>query len=76
MPRRLPAVKPQKAISALLRAGFYVHHVKGSHYALRHATNPQLRVTIPYHNRDLKRSTLRTIIKQADLTIEEFLDFL
>jgi predicted RNA binding protein YcfA (HicA-like mRNA interferase family) len=35
-----------------------------------------LRVTVPYHNRDLKPRTLASIIEQAGLTVEEFLDLL
>ena len=76
MSRRLPAVKPRQVIRTLVRAGFFVHHVKGSHYALRHSGNPRVRVTVPYHNNDLKRSTLKSIIEQARLTVEAFLDLL
>jgi predicted RNA binding protein YcfA (HicA-like mRNA interferase family) len=35
MSRRLPATTGQGVLRALLRAGFHVHHVKGSHYSLR-----------------------------------------
>lgn len=35
-----------------------------------------LRVTVPYHNRDLKRGTLQSIVKQAGFTNEEFLKLL
>ena len=31
-------------------------------------------VTVPYHNKDLKPRTLASIITQASLTVEEFLD--
>jgi predicted RNA binding protein YcfA (HicA-like mRNA interferase family) len=76
MSHELPALPPRKVIRALERGGFVVHHVTGSHYALRHPDAPDLRVIVPYHNKDLKRSTLRSIIKQADLTNEEFLELL
>jgi predicted RNA binding protein YcfA (HicA-like mRNA interferase family) len=36
----------------------------------------KLRVTVPYHNKDLKPRTLASIIEQAGLTVEEFLDLL
>ena len=36
-----------------LRAGFYVHHVKGSHHSLRHPDRPELRVVAPVHKKDL-----------------------
>ena len=76
MSRRLPAVRPQAVIKALQRGGFFVHHVTGSHHALRHAHNPRLRVTVAYHRKDMKPETLRAVIKQAGLTVEEFLDLL
>lgn len=76
MSRRLPAITAKKVIRALERHGFFVHHVSGSHYILKHPGNPILRVTIPYHHKDLKRSTLNAIIKQTGLTVEEFLDLL
>ena len=42
-------------LTALQRAGFYVHHIKGSHHFLKHPDRPDLRVTVPVHNDDLKR---------------------
>ena len=72
----LPSLKPKKVLQALERAGFYVHHTTGSHYILKQPHNPALRITLPFHGRELKRRTLHTIIKQAGLTAEEFREFL
>ena len=72
----LPSLKPRQVIRALERAGFFVHHVRGSHYHLRHGDDASLRVTVPYHPRELYRALLRSIIKQAGMTVEEFLDLL
>lgn len=72
MSARLPALKPKDVFRALQRAGFYLHHAAGSHYILKHPEKPGLRVTLPWHNRDLKRGTLGSIIDQAGCTIEEF----
>ena len=69
---KLPRVKPQKVLSALLRAGFYAHHQSGSHINLRHKTKSYLHVIIPNHNRELAPKTLKTIIAQSGLNIEEF----
>jgi predicted RNA binding protein YcfA (HicA-like mRNA interferase family) len=38
---------------------------------LKHPKKPHLRVTVPFHNKDLKRRTLASIIEQAGLTPEE-----
>jgi predicted RNA binding protein YcfA (HicA-like mRNA interferase family) len=77
MPPKLPVLKPRQVLAALQRAGFYVHHQTGSHARLLHSTRPELRVTIPIHNKDLPPSFLkRRILKQANLTEEEFLGLL
>ncbi|MBI3933257.1 MAG: type II toxin-antitoxin system HicA family toxin [Acidobacteria bacterium] len=76
MSRQLPSVSPKQVLRALQKAGFSVHHVTGSHYVLKPSKNPTLRVTVPYHNRDLKLGTLRSIIRQAGLTFEDFLELL
>lgn len=70
---KLPALKPKIVIKALGRGGFEIHHASGSHYILK---KEKLRVTVPYHNRDLKPGTLKSIIEQAGLTVEGFLDLL
>jgi predicted RNA binding protein YcfA (HicA-like mRNA interferase family) len=76
MSRHLPALKPRVILRALTKAGFFNHHVSGSHYILKHPHKPGLRVTLPWHNSDLKRRTLTSIIEQAGFTTEEFLDLL
>ena len=73
---RLPAFKSKDVLRALERAGFVVHHVTGSHYILKHPRRAGLRVTLPWHTKDLKRGTLRSVIEQAGYTIEEFVEML
>lgn len=43
---------------------------------MRHRGNSAPRVTVPFHNRDLKTGTPQRIIKDAGLTAEEFEDLL
>ena len=74
--QNLPAIQPKRLIRTLERAGFSVHRVSGSHYILKHPAKPTLRVTVPFHNGDLKRGTLQSIVKQAGFTNEEFLNLL
>ena len=76
MSQRWPALKPREVLRALSRGGFDVHHLTGSHYVLKHPQKPMLRVTLPWHNRDLKRGTLASIIDQAGLTNEQFIALL
>jgi predicted RNA binding protein YcfA (HicA-like mRNA interferase family) len=76
MSQRLPALRPRRVLQALQRGGFFVHHTTGSHYVLKHPDHPALRVTLPYHNKDLKRRTLTSVIEQAGMTVEEFIQLL
>ena len=71
---RLPALRPASVVRALERAGFVVRRVSGSHYQMAHPTDAARRATIPYHGKDLKRGTLRAIIKQSGLSVDEFLN--
>jgi predicted RNA binding protein YcfA (HicA-like mRNA interferase family) len=72
----LPVVRPKEVIRALERAGFFIHHTTGSHRILKHPDRPASRITVPYHNRDLKRKTLASILKQSGLSVDEFIDLL
>jgi len=75
---KLPVLKGKEALAALTstKGGFFVAHQHGSHARLKHATKKYIRVTIPIHNKDLPDRTLRRILKQADLSEEEFLNLL
>jgi predicted RNA binding protein YcfA (HicA-like mRNA interferase family) len=73
---RLPAVTPRKLIAALERMGFFVHHARGSHHYLKHPDDPAIRVTVALHSNTLKRGTLRAILRQANLTVEELREYL
>jgi predicted RNA binding protein YcfA (HicA-like mRNA interferase family) len=72
MTDRLPSLRPREVIRALERAGFVISRTAGSHCRLIHQSDPTRKVTVPIHNKDLKRGTLRGILAQAGLTVEEF----
>lgn len=63
----VPAVKPKKLLQILQKKGLYIHHQKGSHIVLKSNLDQNIRVTLPMHNKDLKRKTLFSILKQAGL---------
>jgi predicted RNA binding protein YcfA (HicA-like mRNA interferase family) len=73
---RLPVLKPKEVLRALLSAGFQIHHQRGSHARLLCRSKPELRVTIPMHNKDLPEQTLRSIIRQSGMTAEQFIELL
>ena len=73
----LPRLNVKDVISALQRAGFYIHHQKGSHVHLRHADKPRLRVTIPYHTHfDLPLFVIKNILKQSEVALADFIKLL
>jgi predicted RNA binding protein YcfA (HicA-like mRNA interferase family) len=76
-PSRVPPLKPKQVLAALQRAGFYIHHQTGSHARLLHVSRTDLKVTVPVHNKDLPPSFVRNrILKQASLSVEDFLKLL
>jgi len=72
---KLPRVKPTKVIRALKRANFYIDHITGSHYIL-YKDDKSCPVSVPRHNKDLKLGTLRNILRQAKLSVKEFIKYL
>ena len=70
---RLAGFSADEAIRKLSRVGFvFDRQAKGSHEIW---WNPKTRTrtTVPYHPGDLPEGTLRAILRQAKLSIDEFL---
>ena len=61
-------------IKALQRVGFVIQRQRGSHIVLRRDT-PFARVTVPNH-KTLRVGTLRTILHEAQLTVEQLIELL
>ncbi len=73
----LPVIGGREVVRALTKAGFVVDRIAGSHHVMVFPGDPTRTVTVPVHaGRDLKPGTLRSIIRQTRLTIEEFSEFL
>jgi len=71
--RRLAGFSANEVMPKLRRAGLvFDRQAKGSHEIW---WNPQthVRTTVPHHPDDLPEGTLRAILRQADLSVEEFL---
>ena len=72
---KLPtALSGRQVRSALQRAGFVFRRQRGSHMVLGR-DDPPARVVVPAHRR-IRKGTLRNILHEAELTIEEFLELL
>ena len=68
---KLPVVSGKDAVGALKKLGYELDHQTGSHMILRQKFSPFRRLTIPNH-REVAKGTLRAIVRQAGLTLDEF----
>jgi predicted RNA binding protein YcfA (HicA-like mRNA interferase family) len=68
---RLPTLHIRKIIQALERGGFVFDRQTGSHLIMRHPITRQT-TCVPKHGKDLKRSLMKEILKQAGLSEDEF----
>lgn len=71
---RLPVISGAECVKALGKVGFQVYRQRGSHIVLVRKS-PSAQTTIPNH-KELDRGTLRAIIRQTGLTVEEFVALL
>ena len=72
---KLPAISGRDAVKALRKIGYEIDHQTGSHMILRRTTYPFRRLTVPDH-RELAKGTLRAILREAGLAVEQFVGLL
>ena len=72
---KLPVVSGKEVVKALAKAGYRVDHQSGSHIILRHEEAPHRRLSVPNH-KEIAKGTLRAIINDAGLTVDEFVELL
>jgi len=68
---KLPVISGKKAIKKLEKVGYQIIRQKGSHVRLRCSDKTRKLITVPLHH-TLKSGLLHEIIKDANLTVEEF----
>ena len=75
MTDKLPRVNAADAARVLEKAGFFLARQSGSHRIYKNAEGQ--RVTVPYHSgKELHPKILKNILRDADLTSEEFLELM
>jgi predicted RNA binding protein YcfA (HicA-like mRNA interferase family) len=73
---KVPSLPYSKIINALERDEWVAIRQKGSHIRLEKSLDGEtLKITVPAH-RPVKRSTLSRILKQARLSVDDFLKLL
>ena len=67
----LPRVSGLEVVKALAKVGYERDRQRGSHIILRQAAYPHRRIVVPDH-KEVAKGTLRAIIREAGLTVDEF----
>jgi predicted RNA binding protein YcfA (HicA-like mRNA interferase family) len=69
---RLPRVKPRSLVKALKRVGFVERRQKGSHLIMVRESDGRQTIVPMHLGRDIPIGTLHGILRDADLSAEEF----
>jgi predicted RNA binding protein YcfA (HicA-like mRNA interferase family) len=69
--KKLPRISGRQRVKALEKLGFYFKGQEGSHIILR-KDEPFAQIVVPDH-KELDRGTLHAIIRQTNLSIDEFI---
>lgn len=72
---KLPVASGIDVVKALAKIGYEIDHQSGSHMILRQREAPHRRLTVPMH-KEIAKGTLRAIIREAGLTVDEFVKLL
>jgi predicted RNA binding protein YcfA (HicA-like mRNA interferase family) len=67
----LPRISGRQIVGALKKIGYEQDRQRGSHIILRQTDAPHRRVTVPDH-KEIAKGTLRSIIREVGLTVDEF----
>ena len=66
----LPRVSGREIAKAMQKLGYEFDRQRGSHIILRQNVAPHRRLTVPDH-REVAKGTLRSILREAGVTVEE-----
>ena len=72
---KLPVISGRNLCKVLSEIGYSVDHQTGSHIVLRNRFPPYRRLTVPDY-KELAKGTLRSIVRQSGLTVEELCEML
>ncbi len=68
----IPSFTPKEIVKILIKNGFILDRMKGSHY-IYFNKNTGRRVVVPFHKKDLPKGTFWSIIKSAGLNLKDLL---
>jgi len=70
---KLPVVSGKEFVKRLKKQGYEFVHQEGSHMIIRLNVSPYTKLSVPNH-KELDRGLLRSLIKDADITVDEFIN--
>ena len=73
---KLPSLTARKVVRALKRAKFVEDRQKGSHLVLIHPERKVRTVVLVHPDRSIKEPLLRAIVRDASLSVDEFMGLL
>jgi predicted RNA binding protein YcfA (HicA-like mRNA interferase family) len=73
---KLPTTTGKEAVNAFAKIGFVLTRICGSHHILKREGHRYL-LSVPVHgNKPVKPGTLRSLIRDAEITVEDFVGLL
>lgn len=66
----LPVLSGRQLVKVLGKLGYAVDRQRGSHIILRHTKPPHRRLVVPDHD-EIAKGTLRALLRDAGLTVED-----
>jgi predicted RNA binding protein YcfA (HicA-like mRNA interferase family) len=69
--KEIPRISGREAVKAFGKLGYEKDRQNGSHMILRQGIPPFRRLTVPDHP-EIAKGTLRAILRQAGITVEQF----
>ena len=73
---KLPLISSDKLLRILSKKGFSITRQKGSHISLHKRGEGKILLVVVPRRRQIKKGTLISILRQAGLTRDEFLDLI
>lgn len=67
----LPRISGREVVKALRKLGYEYDRQKGSHIVLRQTVAPHRRIVVPDHD-EVAKGTLRAIVREVGLSVDEF----
>lgn len=71
---KLPQIQSRQIEKVLIQSGFSPRSTKSAHVVFTHPDGR--RTVVPVHNRPVRIGTLRAILRQAKISVDDFLELL